>query len=233
MTSDMLLVEKPLQLKGQEPIAHGNRRAIYSVEDHPGILVKVLLSASAQSRVMPAKRLLRQLFPSLAYRFLFREYACYLRAKITQSDDSGPLPISELRGLVQTDLGLGMIVENICDRDGNPGPTLRRLLASGAFDARHLELLNNFVRRIYTLHIRANDLNPSNIVLGHRGGVEQFVLVDGLGDSHLIPVRSWARWMNTRSLNRRFAALTNPGGLVWDADTREFRLPRSREGTAL
>ncbi|OLS47053.1 YrbL family protein [Rhodovulum sulfidophilum] len=225
----MLLNRKPLVLRDKPQVARGNKRALFLIDGYPDVVVKVVLPREGGTNMAGPKRLLRRFLPSTNYRFLFREYKCYLAAKLAQagqSGQSGALPIIELRGLVQTDLGPGMIEELIKDGEGNPGTSLRQMVQRKVFEEHHLELLNDFVRRIFAWRVRANDLNPSNILFGQRAGISQFVLVDGLGDSHLIPVRTWSGHLNERSLCKRFEDTSRVTGLTWDAKDRVFGLPR-------
>ncbi|MCE8418891.1 PhoP regulatory network YrbL family protein [Rhodovulum sulfidophilum] len=222
----MLLNRKPLVLRDKPQVARGNKRALFLIDGYPDVVVKVVLPREGGTNMAGSKRLLRRFLPSTNYRFLFREYKCYLTAKLAQAGQSGALPIIELRGLVQTDLGPGMIEELIKDGEGNPGTSLRQMIQRKMFQEHHLELLNDFVRRIFAWRVRANDLNPSNILFGQRAGISQFVLVDGLGDSHLIPVRTWSGHLNERSLCKRFEDTSRVTGLTWDAKDRVFGLPR-------
>jgi hypothetical protein len=52
------------------------------------------------------------------------------------------------------------------------------------------------------------DLHERNLVyaLG-RDGSRRFVLIDGLGDSNLLPFKSWSRVINRRSKQKRFVRL--------------------------
>ncbi|ANB33193.1 hypothetical protein A6024_03315 [Rhodovulum sulfidophilum] len=217
---------KPLVLRDKPLVARGNKRALFFIDGYPDVVVKVVLPREDGTNMAGSKRLLRRFLPSTNYRFLFREYKCYLAAKLAQAGQSGALPIIELRGLVQTDLGPGMIEELIKDGEGNPGTSLRQMIQRKVFQEHHLELLNDFVRRIFAWRVRANDLNPSNILFGQRAGISQFVLVDGLGDSHLIPLRTWSGHLNERSLCKRFEDTSRVTGLTWDAKDRVFGLPR-------
>jgi hypothetical protein len=96
------------------------------------------------------------------------------------------------------------------------------MIANGQFGDAHLAMLNDFVRRVFAWRLRANDINAGNIVFGVRGGQPQFVLVDGLGDSNVVPLRSWSDRLNERSLARRFRSTARKVGLAWDDRSRRF-----------
>jgi hypothetical protein len=212
----------PLDLSGLSPVAHGTKRELYLLDDLPGLVLKVVKPPERHIDSRSSKRWVRRLFPMSAYRFLFREYDCYLQAKLVEPRRQGPLPISELAGLVQTSAGVGMLAEAILDASGNLAPRLIDMSRIGLTDA-HLVALNDFVARVFAWGLRANDINPGNIVYGVRGGVDQFVLIDGLGDSNLVPLRSWSDRLNERSLHKRFRSTARKIGLVWDDAARAFR----------
>jgi hypothetical protein len=216
--------DQPLSLCHKKPLARGTHRALYRLEEAPHLLVKVLDSSAAPAPTTTMrrwKRKLHQALPALSRRFLFREYRAYLKAKLQQELRKDELPVAEQRGLVLTDMGIGMLVELIGDSKGNPGPTLWHLYKDGRLES-FLVDLNDFARRMFAWGIRANDINVSNIVLGQRNGQRQFVLVDGLGDSHLIPMRSWFKVLNERSLHKRFRKLARALGLRWNSRDLAF-----------
>jgi len=220
----MYSFEQPLCLRHQSPLARGTHRALYRLEEAPQLLVKVVDATAASESATVIRRWKRKLhkaLPSLGRRFLFREYRAYLKAKLQQEQRADELPVAEQRGLVLTDIGIGMLVELIGDSKGNPGPTLWHLYKDGRLETLLVEL-NDFTRRMFAWGIRANDINVSNIVLGQRNGLRQFVLVDGLGDSHLIPLRSWFEVLNARSLHKRFDKLAKALGLRWNSRDLAF-----------
>jgi len=221
----MSLTSPVLLLSDASPMANGSHRAIYDVPGAPDLIVKVLLehTENAPRNVVKALKynVRNRLMPSSRYRFLYREYKSYIDIKLSQRERDGVPPVAELRGMIQTDIGLGMLFEKIVDQSGALARTVSSVLRESG-ESHHIELLNQFVRQLFQWNIKVNDLNADNIVLGHRHGRDCVVIVDGLGDSHMIPVRTWFRVVNHRSLSKRLASMANDLGLVWDTRRREF-----------
>ena len=79
----------------------------------------------------------------------------------------------------------------------------------------------------FTEKVAASDLNAKNFVIGHRHsngnlGARECVLVDGFGDIHAIPMRSFSKWTNRIGLDDSRARLARNMKLYWDADTRQI-----------
>lgn len=214
-----------LRLRDKTPLARGTHRALYAVEFDPALVVKVAHSGPPRPRNFGKrlKRIFRRMFPFLHDRPLRREHAAYLRLKKRKHERTDDLPVADWVGWIPTDVGPGVLYEKIGSEDGAIGPSVSALARSGTLPE-YLPLLNDFARRLFEWEIRANDVNRGNVVLGTRHGREQFVLVDGLGDSHFIPVRTWFRWWNEYSLNKRLAKVAARTSLVWDPDKRRFSL---------
>ncbi len=205
-------------LSNSSPIARGGNRSVYIFPGRKDRLIKVLHSLDRKRRRKGIKGAIGRRFPMTLYRFLFREYDSYLRTMVELKNPELNPPLAHQWGLVETDMGLGMVCERIQMADNNTAPTLKSLVAHGEL-APHMELLNQFIRDTFKYHVRVNDLNADNVVLGTRGGKPQFVLIDGLGDSWVIPLRRWSTRVNERSLHKRIHRLTLSLDLSWDRDT--------------
>lgn len=206
-------------LSNSSPIARGGNRSVYVFPGRKDRLIKVLHSLERKRSRKGLKGMIRRRFPMTLYRFLFREYDSYLRTMVELKNPELDPPLAHQWGLVETDLGLGMVCERI-QMDGNhTAPTLRALATNGTLGT-HMDLLNQFIQDMFKYHVRVNDLNADNVVLGARDGKPQFVLIDGLGDSWVIPLRRWSTRINDRSLHKRIRRLTDNLGLSWHPDTR-------------
>lgn len=219
-------MQEPLDLRRESPLGGGSHRLIYDVPGHPELLVKVM----RDSPTKPPKNWLKRIktwhkskSDKAQFRFLYREYHAYIRAKVQAQSLGRSLPVSDIRGLIVTTEGLGMLVEKLVDEDSELAPKLSFLAAHNLLEP-HLDLLNAFVNDLFSLNLLANDVNKGNIVLGIRHGQRQFILVDGLGDSHLIPIRSWSRQANQRSLNKRMQKIARLCQITWHSNQRKFSL---------
>lgn len=109
-------------------------------------------------------------------------------------------------GLVPTSQGLGLVTEKILGPDGKP-QTLEDLAAAGALQAKHYDALEQFFEACINLHLVFGEVNVAGLMCTEsRSGKPEFVLVDGIGEKLLIPVRSWFKSVNTnyvRKVQRR------------------------------
>jgi len=194
----------PLALRGTEPMAVGQLRAIYRHPEVPGLLVKVIREDVAATRW---KRWHKRLPRALHYTGYVRELKEYIavRARHPGVDP----PISRMVGLVETDLGLGLVSELVADADGAPGPTLAALYERERGFAPWLEqALADLLRDLLACNVILGDLHPWNIVHGSdsRGG-PRLVVVDGFGEKHVIPRSSMSRALNRWNTRRLFARM--------------------------
>ncbi|MEP5761850.1 MAG: YrbL family protein [Litoreibacter sp.] len=211
-----------IKLSDSQPIASGTRRAVYAYPGHQDRLIKVLHSMEKELNHDGLKGTIRRKFPNTIYRFLFREYDSYIRMMMALGSSDVSPPMAHQWGLVETDLGLGMICERITLNNSDIAPTTKQILQNGDI-SEHLDLLNQFVQNLFTFDVRLNDLNARNVVLGERDGRKQFILIDGMGDSWVIPLRRWSDRINNKSLQRRIAILAHELNLSWDEETGSLR----------
>ncbi|ABG30676.1 hypothetical protein CEP88_15125 [Roseobacter denitrificans] len=218
----MLFTASVIKLSDDHSIANGTVRIVYAFPGQPDLLIKVFHAFEERSSRRPLKRLAWRLFPMLKFRTILNELKCELLASLKLGADIENMPISRMLGIVQTDRGVGVVVERIDGLDGDLAQRLNRLCRRGRMDEPVLEALNVFVGRMFDLHIVARDINFSNIVYGTRGAGAACFLIDGYGERNLIPFRSMSRRMNDRSLDRQFATIARKTGLTWHSDQRAF-----------
>lgn len=214
---------KVISLEGEQPLAQGTHRMLFNAPFDRALIIKVYRETrpAPRNQWKRMKRGLHRFVPALQNRPLLREYAAYLKLKRQQGVRGEEPPVANWCGLVATNLGLGVVYEKI-QLDGQAvGPSVSTLWRSGDLQA-YLPLLDDFARRLFDWNIRANDINAGNVVLGVRHGRHQFVLVDGLGDSHLIPIRTWSRRLNERSLHKRLEKVVAGTTIHWDRLARRF-----------
>ena len=108
---------------------------------------------------------------------------------------------------------------------------IKKLGQSDALDREKLLYLNAFVQDIYALQVNVPDLTVQNVVWDEVG--RRFVLIDGLGDKTLLPLREWLPALNERQIDARFAKIGEVPGLDWDGESRCFRLPDGDGGDAM
>lgn len=210
-----------LSLGRSEPLAHGKVRDVFARPGRPDQLLKTIRRTKMQAYrarrgIVAWVKRRTGLGP---YRFLLKEYRCYLRVAHRADRLDRAIPIAEFGAVIRTDRGLAQVSERIAGRDGDLAPTLRLRMRAGPLTATELARLNAFVADMYDLHVVAPDLNAGNVVIDASG---RFLLVDGYGEKAAIPLRTWIRWLNDRMLDRSFAAMHRNGVLSWDAAARRF-----------
>lgn len=212
-----------IRLSDQTAVAKGSERAVYFHPDDPTAVIKVLIPKDEQKLQSGFRKFSQTLFPKLRHRAVFQEYGEYARVMLLHADWQGLLPITHMRGFVQTDMGLGCVSDRVV-HDGQLAPTLAHVAKAGPLDTVALAALNQMTRTIYALGLRASDLSANNIVLGSRGDQFEAVLVDGFGDIHALPIRTWSRKLNKIAIDRSFEKIANRTGLTWLAEQRQFEI---------
>lgn len=197
-----------LSLAHQPPLAIGNLRVIHQHPRQPELLIKTLRPDAVARRYEAPGRWLKRLPRARQYTGFVRELKEYaaLRARVAREVP----PVARMVGLVDTDLGLGLVSEKIVDDRGALAPSLHALYrrhggATAATDAALEKLLEELLR----FNVIVGDLHASNLVFGSdsRGGAPRLLLVDGFGEKNFVPLHSMSRWLNQRNTRRVYRRL--------------------------
>jgi hypothetical protein len=146
-------------------------------------------------RYLPARFLDDQLKEIKAYRELL-------------GDASGALwrHVPRYHGTVDTDMGIGIVTQLMRNSDGSWPRNLEQLLPEGMDPA--LEAgIDEFVAAVRDLRILSRNLLPHNIIAVREGDRYRVMLVDGIGNSELIPVSSHWGFFADRKTARKIARL--------------------------
>jgi len=169
----------------------GGKRKVYRNRNYDRFLFKKQRPLSELELKSDLKGFLLKRFPTLIDHMLKKEYRGYVHASVKRICDFEDAPVSKLYGFAQSNIGLVQIVEKVSLDGKVVGPTLTALYQDGGLTDSRLALLNDLVRLLLEWNIPMHDLTGNNIVLGKRAGKEKFICVDGIGDIHLIPVRTY------------------------------------------
>jgi hypothetical protein len=193
-------------LKDTQPLANGASRLVYRHPQDPGLLIKVMKPSWLARRFgkkhrwyKPRRRRYRHLLGHL------REVREHL-ALHAEGQDHPPF-LQKIVGFAETDLGLGLVIEAVRDRDGGLAPTLAKLIDAGKFTPEHAAALDAFCESVANTSAIFTDLTARNVVYGstERAG-ERFVFIDGLGFKTLIPLQRMSgainRWSNRRAVKK-------------------------------
>jgi hypothetical protein len=192
-----------LRLDGAVPIARGGHRTVYPHPDDPGLCVKVLHE--------PWRLISRRLNDPLRHlrpRRHFDENRGELHELARLKRRLGPLLTTHFpaaHGLVETDLGEGLVVDRILDADGRTALTLKNHLWLYGLEPDCKAALDDFWRFLLMHRVMVRDPHPHNIVVQHRGGGGglRIVMIDGFGSSDLLPFRAWFAGPAARKLASR------------------------------
>ncbi len=178
----------PVSLAGHESIANGRMRLVYRHPDDPGLLIKVI-----RPEVIPQRWGGGQ--PWYKRRRRYRQYISYIReceefiAGCAGGRRAAPFA-QKITGFVETDLGLGLVMEAVLDESGNLAPTLGSLVHGKDIGAELRAEVDAFLEQLIESDLIIADLNPQNIVRGTApGGGHRFVVIDGLGLSAILPFK--------------------------------------------
>jgi len=195
MTRDVSSTEPVLTLSSVEPIAVGHLRSVYQHPLHANELIKVMRSDAVEKRWNAPGRWAKRLPRTRHYVQYLRELREFIvaRARAPEVD----VPIARMIGVVDTDLGLGLVSEKVVDASGALAPTLAAVYAKRGFTPELDAALAKFSLDLLAANVIVGDMHAWNIVLGSdsRGG-PRLVMIDGFGEKHAIPVSSMSRTIN-------------------------------------
>jgi len=118
--------------------------------------------------------------------------------------------LQKVIGLTETDLGLGLVVEAACGRDGKPGLTIDGLGRENRFDEVAQRALVVFLDLLLASRVVVSDLHWRNLVFAHDSeNGDHWVMIDGLGSANPLPLKEWFPFINRRSKLRRIRRLKN------------------------
>lgn len=175
-----------LRLSDHTPFARGGRRLCYVHPDDPSRCVKVLRTDN--DRFVKTGR---TYVPS----FLRNEYD-------NNEDERRALAALERRlagsythlprcyGYTDTDLGRGLILDLIRDDDGRISRSVRQLMQEGVAPAELRPAYDEMALHFITHAVLTRAILDHNLAAQRTGERWRLTLIDGFGDSTLIPLRS-------------------------------------------
>jgi len=193
-------------IQSLKPIASGKFRLVYEHPDNRNLLIKVIRPEMIDKRWGSGS-------PWYKRRRRMKQYSLYLREineflATCAADGKAPSFAQKITGLIETDLGLGLITEAARDRGGNLGLPLKRLLVDQRFDDVARAALDRFTEALLKSNIVIADLHTGNIVYAYNETEgDHFVLIDGIGAATLIPLKVWSRRVNLSSKKSSIAKL--------------------------
>ncbi len=197
---------EPLRLTDQTPHAQGRSRLVFQHPHEHDWLVKVMRPDVIEQRFGSGAAWYKR-------RRRFGRYLSYVR-EIQEfvacwSSHQCSLPfLQKVIGLIETDLGLGLVIRAVRGGDGKLAKPLSLMIRDGDFDDAAAVALDEFMNHLLACDVIISDLNPGNIVYAHDLKLgHYFVMIDGLGNSNIWPLKSLSRRINRRSKLGRFKRL--------------------------
>lgn len=142
------------------------------------------------------------------YRQFRRELIQYLQlCKNNYKDSNFMFPVETIHGFEPTDQGLGLVAEKIVSPIGTP-LTVDRMAKDGLFDDKARIAFNRFFDDCCDYHVVFGEVNIGGIMYTEtRQGRPEFVLVDGIGEKVIIPLRSMSKKINAGNVRKVEAKL--------------------------
>lgn len=192
-----------LNLQDSEPLACGHLRAVYQHPEQADRLIKIMRPEIVNQRWGGILRWYKRLPRARHYSGFVRELKEYIafKARYPQALTS----IAPVWGVVETDLGLGLIVQKIVGPQGDLAPTFKSYIEQYGYTADMAAELKNFFQNLLKSNIVIGDIHLRNIVYGcELDGPSRLIMIDGFGEKNIIPKCSMSRWINRRNTLRHW-----------------------------
>lgn len=164
-------MKKELTLADEDLLAKGNDRYIFQHPHDSKLLIKVVIPGIAK------------------YKSKLREvYRDIKECKPNTATDS--LYMQRIKGLVETNKGVGQVIVKECDEHNHIAQTLYQLALNQELDASKLQKLNVFFAWFVNTRVIINSLHCKNIVYAWDSARQEyrFKVIDGFGDKTLFQV---------------------------------------------
>ncbi|MCJ7994733.1 hypothetical protein J5N58_11330 [Rhizobium cremeum] len=183
----------------------GSLKRVYTHPDMQDVVLKIIDPArtSGDAR-LKGESLMKRTNPLGVYRGFRRELTQYLILSRRWNEDlRGAPPIAVPCGLVSTTAGLALVTEKIGGAGDTLAPTLEKLFENGALAFKHLKALNRLFDDCMEMHVVLSDMHMRQFLYSEtRSGRPEFVVIDGIGEKNIIPLRSLSPLLNRRRLKR-------------------------------
>lgn len=206
-------------------ITEGGERIVYVHNQYPNFVFKQQKPIE-QRRLKPfdLKSFLLKNLDGFDTFIVRQEYRSFVKFMLNNTGKPDCIPIARLFGFASSEIGTLQVCEKVGNKNGECGPTLSFLLKEGCFNAEYLKALDTFANQLILSGIPTNDVNANNIVMGTGLSNEIFFkLVDGFGDIHVFPIRTYSQRVRKQHLVKLFSNMKKHG-LVFDSDAITFSL---------
>ncbi|MEG2280917.1 MAG: YrbL family protein [Comamonas sp.] len=181
-----------LNVKNLQRLGSGTVKNVYQ---HPQDASKIIKTIKPQLVAADGGFVKHGAFKRAVYQGVYRQFRReilqYLQlCKTHYATGIFQFPIETPYGLVATSEGLGLVVEKILGPDGRAW-TLEDLAKGPGLESKHQMALDRFFDDCVQKHIVFGEVNDAGILYTEaRSGYPEFVLVDGIGEKLMVPVRA-------------------------------------------
>lgn len=187
-----MLSKEMIELKGCKPRFKGNARLVFVHPDNPDLLVKVLRPEwiAKTRQVAEWKKRFKPLGANSVNMHEFFEIV-----RINPHAETLLPHMFSVVGLQQTDLGWGLVVRAEKDENNN----YAQPVAAFAKDVSPIrDALDEFENWVKQTDVILYDLNPWNLVLAHRNGKQEIVIIDGISEKSALKFRTYFPSINAK-----------------------------------
>jgi hypothetical protein len=196
----MFKMTAPYILSDKKPLAKGGEKIVFQHPESDDLLIKVWQDRylddlrkrhsilSRHLRTPKYSALLNEVVEHVAVREL-GEYSGYMQ---------------NLYGFVDTDMGLGIVVEAVRDKQGNLAKTLNEIVESGITEV-HQRAFDDLMEWLYATHVVVRDYSLKNVVWDELNN--QFVIIDGIGSRPVPSLRTFSKRYNRYSTKKKINKL--------------------------
>lgn len=206
-----------LNLTSQTPLASSTEKEIYQHPDKDELLIKIWQTKYLDflKQQDPIQTSLRRL-PK--YTGCLKEITehLYIREKGEESRF-----VQNIVGLIDTDLGMGVVVEKITQKNGQLAQNLTDVIANNHYHLPQEQAMSELIAWLRSTGVIIRDLTLRNLVWDECNS--RFVIVDGLGGKARCSLRSFSSWYNRRSNNKR------ADKLLFRIERAKLRLNKSKQ----
>ena len=192
----------PINLKNKKPFAVGGTRYCYVHPEQPDRCIKVLRSYRTPEIRRALMKGGKRFLPLRNFDDQWKEQQAYESLLPTATADIWA-HVPEYFGTVPTDIGLGIVTKLFRNHDGSYPETLEQQVPNGIPDAlkKAIEEFKTWLREHLFL---TRGLLPHNIIVVEQTpSVNSLVIVDGIGNSEMIPISSWFTAFAKRKIERK------------------------------
>jgi len=194
-----------IQLANLKPFANGGNRLCFVHPEHKNLCIKV-----ARPNFSPAEKRQRKGFPK-NLKPLSRFDDSQIEHDVLSSihgrlGDEVLSMIPRSHGMVDTDMGPGIITRLVTDADGKISVTLLQYLWEQGLTPEIQQSIDHFCEHWQALAVPSRDLLLHNIVVEQRADKQcSLIVIDGLGWSDMIPLVKIFKSLAQRKAGRKIA----------------------------